>query len=601
MSIIIYKYSSYDVEQQAVAANAIQAYISNKNVIIIYVIGYDTTGIETTLQKQNIPYCKNGYSNVLDENFFKKMFCIFEYIHAEHLQNNTSSTYLFEILLTDIFKITSKEVATLCIEASKTLYHKPAGTLKKTIYKHVIAIPQHLFDIGCSQQLKSLADMLDDFVTQANILSFPNFIDYVCNHNIIAQYIHNDEHKQNIENIVTAIKNEAAKFATLSSFIEHVHTLKKTKTPLLFTVVNANSYIQINDNTSVVTAEQQYVFLPGFNLNLKQQQIEIATQYQKSKNIDWQISYIDKSENIIDEEILQLFSPLLKTSVVIIDTPTIIPARFVQIIPVLNEVVLQAIHKFSFSASSLNNYLKCPLQFYYYNILKIPKHKNEAFEFGNAIHFALETLFRNMVSTKKFESASHLQQYFIEFMQQHKQSFSDENYERKLLYGQTILYKYYQKYVKQWHKIVTVEKMFTSVFVKNIPIKGKVDKLEFDGNRVTVIDYKSGNVASALNQLQPPNETMPNGGNYWRQAVFYKILIDNFTLKNWQVTKAVFDFIELDETGNFVQHEIAFTEADVETVTQQLQHAWQQIHLKNIFTGCGLLNCYCCRTIKNMS
>ena len=36
----------------------------------------------------------------------------------------------------------------------------------------------------------------------------------------------------------------------------------------------------------------------------------------------------------------------------------------------------------------------------------------------------------------------------------------------------------------------------------------------------------------------------PNGGDYWRQAVFYKILVDNYDQKSWQVVSSEFDFIE---------------------------------------------------------
>ena len=48
------------------------------------------------------------------------------------------------------------------------------------------------------------------------------------------------------------------------------------------------------------------------------------------------------------------------------------------------------------NVTALNNYLKCPLEFYFKNLIRIPSPKNEAPEFGSAVHHALEQLFRKM-------------------------------------------------------------------------------------------------------------------------------------------------------------------------------------------------------------
>ena len=78
-------------------------------------------------------------------------------------------------------------------------------------------------------------------------------------------------------------------------------------------------------------------------------------------------------------------------------------------------------------------------------------------------------------------------------------------------------------------------------------LKGKLDKLEFDGKNVNVVDYKSGDIDKAMPKLKAPNDKDPNGGDYWRQAVFYKILIDNYEQKDWKVISTEFDFVEPDK------------------------------------------------------
>jgi hypothetical protein len=43
-----------------------------------------------------------------------------------------------------------------------------------------------------------------------------------------------------------------------------------------------------------------------------------------------------------------------------------------------------------------------------------------------------------------------------------------------------------------------------------VPIKGNLDKIEFDGKNVTVVDYKTGRVRNAKDELQhPTNDDNP--------------------------------------------------------------------------------------------
>ena len=60
------------------------------------------------------------------------------------------------------------------------------------------------------------------------------------------------------------------------------------------------------------------------------------------------------------------------------------------------EVVGRMLSTFVMNVTALNNYLKCPLEFYYRNLIRIPSPKNEATEFGSAVHFALQRLFEKM-------------------------------------------------------------------------------------------------------------------------------------------------------------------------------------------------------------
>jgi DNA helicase-2/ATP-dependent DNA helicase PcrA len=134
--------------------------------------------------------------------------------------------------------------------------------------------------------------------------------------------------------------------------------------------------------------------------------------------------------------------------------------------------------------------------------------------------------------------------------------------------------------------------------VRQVPVKGKLDKLEFDGKSVNVVDYKTGDPDKAKEKLQPPNDKNPNGGDYWRQAVFYKILVDNYPEKNWKVISTEFDFVEPDKKKNYRKEKVVISPADLETVTQQITAVWEKIQNHEFYTGCGTEDCHWCNFVK---
>ena len=145
---------------------------------------------------------------------------------------------------------------------------------------------------------------------------------------------------------------------------------------------------------------------------------------------------------------------------------------------------------------------------------------------------------------------------------------------------------------------MVVETSIRNVVVKNVPLKGKIDKLEFDGKNVNVVDYKTGDIENARDKLKPPHDKNPNGGDYWRQAVFYKILIDNMEQKNWNVVSAEFDFVEPDKKKQYRKEKIVIKPEDITTVTQQISSVWQKIQDREFYTGCGKADCHWCNFVK---
>src|SRR5207249_833957 len=102
------------------------------------------------------------------------------------------------------------------------------------------------------------------------------------------------------------------------------------------------------------------------------------------------------------------------------------------------DFVDRLLEKFVMNVTALNNYLKCPLEFYFRNLVRIPSPKNEATEFGSSVHYALEQLFRKMLADsraqneRKFPPKEEFVKNFEWYMNRHRESFTRDQFNRRM-------------------------------------------------------------------------------------------------------------------------------------------------------------------------
>ncbi|MEO6931659.1 MAG: PD-(D/E)XK nuclease family protein [Chitinophagaceae bacterium] len=264
--------------------------------------------------------------------------------------------------------------------------------------------------------------------------------------------------------------------------------------------------------------------------------------------------------------------------------------------PLETAFVSKRLGKFVMNVSALNNYLQCPLKFYYQNILRMPSAKSEAMGFGSAIHYAVEKLFEKMKLNpgEWFPPKSEMVEDFKKYMTDSREIFTRESFARKMSHGEITIGNYYDKYIRSWKKIVMIESNIRNVKLLGVPLKGKLDKIEFSGSEVNIVDYKTGNHERALQEMERPNELRPLGGNYWRQAVFYHLLVELRPGKKWIPVSTEFDFIEPDSFGEFLKVKLYIQPSDKETVSQQIVRTWEKIQRHDFYTGCGKEGCRWC-------
>jgi DNA helicase-2/ATP-dependent DNA helicase PcrA len=253
---------------------------------------------------------------------------------------------------------------------------------------------------------------------------------------------------------------------------------------------------------------------------------------------------------------------------------------------------------YTLSVTHLSNYLDCPLRFYFQCLIRVPSGKSPSATFGQAVHWALNKAFRSLKDDgNEFPLTEDFMKEFRWYMYRNRDSFTKEDFKLRLDYGEKILPPYYNLNIETWNKNAVTERSIKNVEVAGVPIKGNLDKVEFNGKEVTVVDYKTGKLKYAKDKFNRGGLEEP-GGDYWRQAVFYKILVDNDHTLDWQVVSTIFEFVEpVDD--EYHKEKVVITPEDTETVISQIKDVYKKIMNHDFATGCGKKECDWCHFVKS--
>ena len=594
--------------------------------------------------QKNIPVFSKRNLNILEVPLAKKIILLLQYLWAEHDIPFGGEEMLFEILHFDWFHISPIEIAKLSAEVAGKRFGDNKTSLRNALLEKGNAPAADLFSKEAPAGLKEASKIIEKLIGDVSNLTLVNLFETCIQESGVLKWIMEspDKHRhlQVLTGLFDFVKEEARRNPSLSleQLINIFMLMEKEGLSLpLVQVSGSEKGVNLLTAHGSKGLEFEHVFLAGCN----------ASNWEKKRKPGGGYSFPDtmfssQPKQKEEEELRRLFYVALTRAKLYLhisfsrfrnDGKDMEPSMFIAEIqdkhslPVKkvildNEVlsdftmvqftaekapeiekteadfITQMLDKFVMNVTALNNYLKCPLQFYFQNLVRVPSGKSEATEFGSAVHYALQRLFEKMQQTEKFPGKPEFVNDFEWYMSRHRESFTKEQFARRIEYGQEVLSNYYDQYIHSWNTIVAVERNIRNVVVQGVPLKGKLDKLEFDGKSVNVVDYKTGNIDNAKDKLVPPGEKSPEGGDYWRQAVFYKILIDNYEQKNWQVISTEFDFIEPDKKKVYRKEKIVITPADTTTVTQQIKTVWQKIQKRDFYTGCGKPDCHWCNFVK---
>lgn len=244
------------------------------------------------------------------------------------------------------------------------------------------------------------------------------------------------------------------------------------------------------------------------------------------------------------------------------------------------------------SVSALNNYIECPWKYFFNNLLRVPEKIDDAGLFGNAIH---DSLNQYIISLKKGKATKEL---LLEKFKESKylKSITVSEVDRFIKRGEESLSGFYEERLKFLDKNIETELEIRGIRINDqVFLNGKIDMIEplDKNNKVNVYDFKTGGVKSR-NVIE--GNTKDSKGNYKRQLVFYKLLLDRYRNGVFNMSNGIIEFVEPNESGAYKREifEITVKESD-ELLKRIIEVSNNIINLSFWNTKCDDRDCKYCK------
>ena len=171
--------------------------------------------------------------------------------------------------------------------------------------------------------------------------------------------------------------------------------------------------------------------------------------------------------------------------------------------------------------------------------------------------------------------------------------------------GKKSLAGYYDNYKNKWPDNLMTEFSirgveFPVVINKGevkVILNGQIDKLELaDSSGVTVVDYKTSKPQSRNKIL---GNTKIADLNYYRQLIFYKLILELSSNGKFQMSYGKLDFIEPDSSGKYHQEVFEISDAEVTSLKEIISEMTKIVTSGNFLKqNCKNSKCEYCELAK---
>lgn len=613
-------------------------------VAVLYAQHKQAANLMELMERKGIPYTVKKPVNILDEPLVQQVVNILYYLDEERKQPFSAEARLFEMLHAPYYGIAPSDIATL------SLYLQQKEVPRNERYWRLLLAKGLLLEsmnLPSAPALYRIGHCVDSWMQQQLSLPLPLLVEkIVYESGIVAHLLKGTDyvwHMQVLHTLFAHVRELYERKATIrpAELLRNIERMndEHISIPVQKVIQNDNG-VKFFTAHGAKGAEFEHVFLIGCTKNFWEEKRGAGNEYKLPDTITLTADDDDKSYKA--EVARRLFYVALTrakkhlyvsyaqqdnigkelSNSVFIDEISTPDERITHTVPADAMVshlewamepvsalrielanrawIERTLQQFTLSYTTLSKFLRCPLTFYYESVLKVPVLKGDALGFGSAVHNALERYFKEMKEAGgTFPPKDSLIKYFDTALYFEGESFTPLEYDRRKEQGHNILDAYYDRNINHWSKNVEIEWKVPRLLLDGVPVTGKIDKLEFEGNTCTVIDYKTGNPDYCTTQVSPPNDRQPLGGDYWRQMVFYKLLIEAQPERVWRVQIGKFDYIEPGKkTGEYVQKVVPVFEQDEAIVRAQIKEAYGKIMNHDFDEGCNKPDCHWCNFAK---
>ncbi|GLR17710.1 ATP-dependent helicase [Portibacter lacus] len=612
------------------------------DVAIIYTKHIFAENIVKYLELHEIPLNIKRRLNVLDTPEVQRILNILSYIEQEGTFLDTANNLLFEILHYEYFGLRARDVGKVAVYCSR----RTDDEEDDRSWDGVLTSLETLKKIGVSdpEKMHTVYEMMQAWIGYSKNMTLQVLFERILTEGNIINSVMNSQDRvwrlQLVNTFFDFLKAESVKKPdlNLTDLLEYIDLMKDSDIRLPFEKIISNEkgvnfltahgskglefdrvYMIRNEsknweskrgNNSRFTLPEDWV--PDSNVNDVQDDRRLFfVAMTRAKNY-LSISYAEASDegkvlepsrfiteiehvddfvkcDIGNEEILKYKADLMKYR----ESPIeLIDANLVD----------RILENFSLSVTNLNKYLKCPLTFYFESVLRVPLARNANMGFGKAMHFALEQFFIKIEEDpeRRIPPVQDMQAFFGKGMDRTRSHYTLKEYTDLLELGKRTLEAYYTEYVGEWSKPhhYKVEYKVDLTEFNGVPIKGVLDRVDIYQNHIEVTDYKTGKYANSRPKLKPSLGDEDLGGDYWRQIVFYQILLNADPKMEKPMRKGTMDYLEPDD-DKFKRAEFEVSDFEIVFVGEQLSSVYQKIKNKEFSKGCNEDDCKWCNFVNN--
>ncbi|MEO6150355.1 MAG: ATP-dependent DNA helicase, partial [Mucilaginibacter sp.] len=457
------------------------------------------------LDTQKIAVNTKRKIDLLTIPFGEKIINILRYLAMELDSPYSGDELLFEIMHYDLFNIPPIEIAKASIAVAKENYgtynnDTPKTSLRKYISEMQPPAQPGLFDNNLRMEMKFLVSDIDYLLKATVSLTLQQLFQQVTAKMGILRFVMQQPDKGMYMQMLTSffdfIKAKSRKNPeiTIAELIALIDLMKKNNIRL-----ELNQVIFSDNGINFLTAhgskglEFEHVFFIGCDRNTWDKKArnhgfsypdtltgspdDDITQKEEARRLFYvaitrakqclNISFARTDKKGKDQEASQFVGEILAESHLEVTYPKVDANDMVEFLATqFNEAdkpqvelldknyINQLLQNYTLSVTHLNNFLDCPLKFYFQCLIRVPSGKSPAATFGQAVHWALNRAFRKLKDNdNEFTSTADFMNEFKWYMFRNRDSFTKTDFKLRLDYGEKILPPYYELNVPTWTKI----------------------------------------------------------------------------------------------------------------------------------------------------